>query len=130
MSNIKQTALIFLSFLSVNSYVNSANAQRLNWTDADFEGYRVVADTAWKTKEEAFRRGESLHFKYGYQNVGVLWIPFYKNLSGKRLYETIIVPNENCDRFLSKNAHRVDRNAYCFTPSNEGIRPNRKGIRN
>jgi hypothetical protein len=130
MNNIKQVALIFLSFLSVNSYMTSANARRLNWTDADFEGYRVIADTAWKTKEEAQQRGEFLNSRYRYQNIGVLWIPFYKNLSSKRLYQTIIVPNENCDSFLRKNANRVDRGAYCFTPSNEGIRANRKGIRN
>lgn len=130
MNNIKQISLIFLSFLSINSCTTSANAQRLNWTDADFEGYRVIADTAWKTREEAQQRGEFLNSRYGYQNIGVLWIPFYKNLSRKRLYQTIIVPNENCDTFLKKNANRVDSDAYCFTPSNEGIRANRKGIRN
>jgi hypothetical protein len=129
MNNIKRIALISLSFLSINSWITSANAQRLNWTDADFEGYRVIADTAWKTKEEAQQRGEFLHSRYGYQNIGVLWIPFYKNLSRKRLYQTIIMPNENCDSFLKKNANRVDRDAYCFTPSNGGIRANRKGIR-
>ncbi|WP_309743550.1 MULTISPECIES: hypothetical protein [unclassified Chamaesiphon] len=76
MNKIKQIALISLSIISINSCISSANAQRLNWTDADFEGYRVIADTAWKTKEEAQQRGEFLNSRYGYQNIGILWIPF------------------------------------------------------
>ena len=59
---------------------------RLNWRDAEFERRRVITESAWKTQEEAQRRGDALHFERGFQNLGTLWIPFYRNLSGKQLY--------------------------------------------
>lgn len=104
-------------------------APRLDWHSADFEGLWVIAESAWKTEYEAKKRGEELHFKYGFQNLGILWIPYYSNLSGKSLYQTIIVPEGNCDRFLQENIRRINRDAYCFTPSNRGLAPNRRGGR-
>lgn len=100
---------------------------RLDWRSADFESRRVIAESAWQTEAEAQQRGEALHFDYGFQNLGVLWIPYYRNLSGKRLYQTIIIPEGNCDQFLRQNIRRLNRNAYCFTPSNRGLAPNRRG---
>lgn len=116
---------LVLSFLMVDI---SVAYPRLNWRSADFEGRRVIAESAWKTEQEAQRRGEALHFKNGFQNLGVLWIPYYNNLSGKRLYQTIIVPDSDCNSFLRQHIHKIDRNAYCFTPSNYNLPPNRLGV--
>nr|WP_317265500.1 hypothetical protein [Arthrospira sp. SH-MAG29] len=101
---------------------------RLIWRSADFEGRRVIAESAWQTEEEAQKRGDALNFEYGFPNLGVLWIPYYQNLSGIRLYQTIIVPDEDCDRFLRQHIHKLDPNAYCFTPSNRGLPANRRGV--
>ena len=101
---------------------------RLIWRSADFESRRVIAESAWQTEEEAQTRGDALHFEYGFPNLGVLWIPYYQNLSGRELYQTIIVPNEDCDRFLRQHIHKLDPNAYCFTPSNRGLPANRRGV--
>ena len=129
MKPIKQPLLIFLSLLSVNLVADSVLAYpRLNWRSADFESRRVIAESAWKTESEAQRRDEALHFENGFQNLGILWIPFYKNLSGKRLYQTIIVPDGNCDRFLRRYSQKLNQNAYCFTPSNRGLPVNRRGV--
>jgi hypothetical protein len=100
---------------------------RLNWQSADFEGRRVIAETAWQTEREAQKRGEALHYENDFSNLGVLWIPFYKNLSGKKLYQTIIVPDGNCDSFLRQYRQKLKRTAYCFTPSNQGLPANRRG---
>lgn len=129
MRTIEKSLLVCLTFLSASSIVDVALATpRLNWRSADFEGKRVIAESAWKTEAEAQRRGEFLYAKYNFQNVGVLWIPTYENLSGKRLYQTMIVPEGNCDRFLNRYSNKIDRNAYCFNPSNQGIPANRKGM--
>ncbi len=129
MKTIEKSLLVCLTFLSASSIVEVALARpRLNWKSADFEGKRVIAESAWKTEAEAKRRGEFLYSKYHFQNLGVLWIPSFENLSGKRLYETIIVPDGNCDRFLNRYSNRIDRNAYCFNPSNEGMSTDRKGM--
>jgi hypothetical protein len=126
---MKRFLLLFLSAVSVNSVADIAFAYpRLNWRSADFEGRRVIAESAWKTENEAQRRGEVLYFENKFQNLGVLWIPFYQNLSGKKLYQTIIVPDGNCDSFLRRYTHKLKRSAYCFTPSNRGLAPNRRGV--
>lgn len=129
MKTIKKSLLVCLTFLSANSITNVALATpRLNWRSADFEGRRVIAESAWKTENEAKQRGEFLYSKYHFQNLGVLWIPYFENLSGKRLYQTIIIPEGNCDRFLNRYSNKIDRYAYCFNPSNEGIPAERKGM--
>ena len=130
MKNIisKTLVLIAILFTTLSKSV-PANAQRLNLTDTDFEGLRVVTDSAWKTKGEAIERGKVLHNRYRFQNIGVLYIPYFRNLSGRQLYRTIIVPNEKCEIFLRKNVNRLGNDAYCLTPSNKGLRPHRRRIR-
>ena len=127
--NTAKTLLLCLATmtLAISATKTALAYPRLNWRSADFESRRVIAESAWQTEEEAQRRGEALHFEHGFQNLGVLWIPYYRNLSGKRLYQTIIIPEGNCDQFLQRNIRRLDRNAYCFTPSNRGLAPNRRG---
>ncbi|TAD77113.1 MAG: hypothetical protein EA001_11270 [Oscillatoriales cyanobacterium] len=113
--------------LAISATKTALAYPRLDWRSADFESRRVIAESAWQTEAEAQQRGEELHYEYGFRNLGVLWIPYYRNLSGKRLYQTIIIPEGNCDRFLRQHIRRLDRNAYCFTPSNRGLAPNRRG---
>jgi hypothetical protein len=128
MNRIKQPILILLSLISANLIADVAFAYpRLNWRSAEFEGRRVIAESAWKTENQAQRRGDALYYKYNFQNLGVLWVPHYRNLSGKRLYQTIIVPEGNCDEFLRENSYKLNREAYCFVPSNEGLPANRRG---
>ena len=124
----KNFLLILISAIAINASANTSWAYpRLNWRSADFEGRRVIAETAWQTEAEAQRRGEFLHYENDFSNLGVLWIPYYKNLSGKKLYQTIIVPDGNCDRFLRQYRQKLKRTAYCFTPSNQGLPANRRG---
>ncbi|TRT76860.1 MAG: hypothetical protein EWV82_20400 [Microcystis aeruginosa Ma_AC_P_19900807_S299] len=126
----KEITLLMMSMAFSSTFFGEVfAAPRLDWHSADFEGLRVIAESAWKTEYEAKKRGEELHFKYGFQNLGILWIPYYRNLSGKSLYQTIIVPEGNCDRFLQENIRRINCDAYCFTPSNRGLAPNRRGGR-
>jgi hypothetical protein len=130
MKTIKKSFLVCATLLSANSIMSVATAMpRLNWQSADFEGRRVIAESAWKTEDEAKRRGDFLYSKYHFQNLGVLWIPSFENLSGKRLYQTVIVPEGNCDRFLNRYSNKIDRNAYCLNPSNQGIPADRRGMR-
>jgi hypothetical protein len=124
----KNFPLVFIFSIAINTFANTSWAYpRLNWRSADFEGRRVIAETAWQTEAEAQRRGEGLHYENGFSNLGVLWIPYYKNLSGKNLYQTIIVPDNNCDRFLRQYRQKLKHTAYCFTPSNQGLPANRRG---
>ncbi|XDE62662.1 hypothetical protein AB3M80_30680 [Arthrospira platensis BEA 1257B] len=127
---MQKLALSFLCLIfgTLATIETSFAYPRLNWRSADFEGRRVIAESAWQTGTEAQKRGEALHFEHGFGNLGVLWIPYYENLSGRRLYQTIIVPEGNCDRFLRQNIHKIDGNAYCFTPSNRGLPANRRGV--
>jgi hypothetical protein len=124
------TRFLLLPIIAGAILTNASNSfayPRLNWRSADFEGRRVIAETAWQTEREAQKRGEVLHYENDFSNLGVLWIPFYKNLSGKKLYQTIIVPDGNCDSFLRQYHQKLKRIAYCFTPSNQGLPANRRG---
>jgi hypothetical protein len=124
----KNFLLVLVFAIAINTSANTSWAYpRLNWRSADFEGRRFIAETAWQTEAEAQKRGEVLHYENDFSNLGVLWIPYYKNLSGKKLYQTIIVPDGNCDRFLRQYRQKLKRTAYCFTPSNQGLPANRRG---
>ncbi len=117
-------------FLTINLILTTAIAQpKSNARYAYFEGRRVIAEGAFKTMSEARKRLHFLRSKQKFQNVGMLWIPDYQNLSGKRLYQTIVIPKGNCDLFLERYSKKIDRQAYCFNPSNNGIPVNRKGLR-
>jgi hypothetical protein len=128
MNPVKHLLSFSISALLVTTLIDNSFAYpRLDWRSADFEGRRVIAETAWETEREAQKRGGVLHFENGFSNLGVMWIPFYKNLSGKRLYQTIIVPDGNCDSFLRRYRNKIKRTSYCFTPSNQGLPANRRG---
>jgi len=93
----KEITLLMISMAFSSTFFGEVfAAPRLDWHSADFEGLRVIAESAWKTEQE---------------------------------YQTIIVPEGNCDRFLQENIRRINRDAYCFTPSNRGLAPNRRGGR-
>ena len=51
----------------------------------------VVLDSAWKTEQEAQRRLVALSSK-GYSETGFFWIPDFKFLSGKKLYQVYVGP--------------------------------------
>ena len=61
----KEITLLMISMAFSSTFFGEVfAAPRLDWHSADFEGLRVIAESAWKTEQEAKKRGEELHFKY------------------------------------------------------------------